>query len=89
MTVKDALKMADVAIDALSMIRGLTKVGGDKTASALAAVGAIVDTLQDGLAGKTSPEIIAAELDALIRRIADNDAAADAALDARFPGSQR
>ncbi len=84
-TTKQALKMAGVAIDGLAVIQGLSKVGGDKAAAALSAIGTVVETLQDGLAGKATPEVVAGDIAALVKRISDNDAAADAALAARFP----
>lgn len=81
---KEALKMAAVAIDGLELIQGMTGVGGDRAAAALRAIDKVVATLRDGIDGKTSPEIVARDLDALRAQLLDNDAEADAALKARF-----
>jgi hypothetical protein len=52
---------------------------------ALTVIGAIIDTVQDGLAGgKVSPEDAHKALDKLLHKIAANDHAADAAIAHRF-----
>lgn len=81
---KDALKMAELAIDGLELIQGLTRIGGDKAAAALRAIDKVVSTLHDGMDGKTTPDIVAHELDALRADLLNNDADADAALRERF-----
>lgn len=83
-TTKTALKMAEVAIDGLEVIQAMTKIGGDKAAAALQAIDKVVSTLRDGLDGVASPQTVVLELDALRAQLLSNDAAADAALRARF-----
>lgn len=82
--VKDALKIADVAFDALQVIQALTGVGGDKAADALAKIDRIVSAIHDGAAGKTSPEIVASDIAALAHSLELNDDAAMRRLKARF-----
>lgn len=75
----------DAVLDhGLEIIHGLTKIRGPKADIALAAIGAIVVTLRDGLSGSIAPEIIAADLTVLMKSISDDDAAADAALREKF-----
>lgn len=81
---KDALRIAGIAIDALQMIQGLTKVGGDKAAAALEAIDKVVTSVNDGVAGNTSPELVERDLDALRAELLNNDAAIDARLRERF-----
>ena len=83
-TTKKALRMAEVAIDGLEVIQGMTKVGGDKAADALRAIGAVIDVLQEGFDGKATSDDVANQLDVLRAELLNNDAAADAALKARF-----
>lgn len=84
MTTKDALRMAGLAIDGLEIIQGMTKIGGDRAAAALKAIDKVVTSLRDGLDGVASPQAVANELDALRNSLAENDAAADAALREKF-----
>ena len=84
MNTKAALQMASLAIDGLEVIQGITRIGGDTAANALAAIDKIVATLKDGLAGKASPQAVALEIDQLFAAIAGNDAAADSALRDKF-----
>lgn len=65
---KDIFKIAVVAVDGLDVIQGLTGIGGDKADASLAAIARIVRSLRDGYAGKTSPEIIASELAAIVHQ---------------------
>jgi hypothetical protein len=83
---KEALRMAGLAVDAIGMIQGYTKLGGDKAAAALKAIGAIVSAVQGGLDGKAAPDEVARDLQALYSGLEDNDAAADSALDRKFRG---
>lgn len=83
-TTKKALRMAELAIDGLEVIQGLTKLGGEKAEHALQAIGKIVDTLQSGFDGKATATDVGEMLDLLRAELLNNDAAADAALKARF-----
>jgi hypothetical protein len=65
---KDALKMSEIAISALESIQDLTTVGVDKAPDALQTIGAIVGSLLEGFAGKTTPDVVEAELHALVSR---------------------
>ena len=62
----DSLKAVEIALGTLKTIRALTRVGPDKAQDALQTIHAIIVTLQDGLAGKTTPDIVEAELRALV-----------------------
>ncbi len=84
MNTRDALRMAQLAIDSLGMIQGLTRHSGGGATAALASISHIVGTLQSGLDGKATPAEIATQLLELRERISDNDAAANAAVDAKF-----
>jgi len=81
---KDVLKVTGTVVDSLDVIQGFTGVGGPGADAALAAIGKIVGMLQEGLAGKTSPEIVAADLrewrahlDVLTNAIDDKNAEID------------
>jgi hypothetical protein len=63
---QDALKATEIAIGTLRTIQALTRVGPDKAQDALLTINAIVDVLQEGLDGRTSPEVVEAELQALV-----------------------
>lgn len=85
---KDALKMASLAIDSLETIQRLTQFGGGGATAALASISHLVGILQHGLEGKATPLDVYREIGALRARIGDNDAAADAALAAKFDTSE-
>ena len=87
MNIKDALRMAALGVDGLQLIQNLTSVGGDKAEAALKAIDAIVQSLQDGFDGTTTPDVVATELDVLRTRLAQNDEAALARLRERFDTS--
>lgn len=84
MKAKDALQAVVIAIDGLQVIQGMTRLGGDKAAAALAAIDKVVASLKDGLDGKASPQAVSGEIDQLFAELVGNDQAADAALKARF-----
>lgn len=65
---KDALKMREIAVNALESIQDLTTVGVDRAPDALQTIGLIVGSLLEGFAGKTTPDIVEAELRALASR---------------------
>lgn len=83
-TTKEALRMAGLAIDALELIQGYTKLGGSKAAVALKTIDAIVTTVRDGLDGKATPDEVAHDLQVLYVGLEANDATADTALDRKF-----
>jgi hypothetical protein len=66
----DVSQMFMATNDALKMLRALTAVEPDKTQDALQLIATIVDSLQEGFDGKTTPEIVEAELKALTTRAA-------------------
>lgn len=68
MTTRDALKVAELTLDGLEILKGLAPVGS--------AIARVVETLLDGAHGKASPQAVAGELDELRTAIAANDAAA-------------
>jgi hypothetical protein len=65
MSANDVLRATEIAIDALKMIQALTRVGPDKALDALQTISAIIATVQEGLDGKTTPDVVEAELKAL------------------------
>ena len=71
--------------DALVKIQAMTSIGGPMAASALKAAGMMIGVLREGIAGNVDPDTTLKELDMLTASIADNDQAADDALDAKFP----
>lgn len=75
----DLAEYAEPVIRALQLVQSLTGVGGSGAAAALAAAGAIIKTLEDGIAGQLSAADILAELDKLAPGEAADDAAAAAA----------
>lgn len=81
----DFAKYADPIIRALELVQSLTGAGGPAAAEALAAAGAVIHTLEAGVAAQLSAEDILAELDKLAPGEAADDAAAEAAIAAKFP----
>jgi hypothetical protein len=73
MNPEDFLRARDIAIGTLRTIQALTQVGPDKAQDALQTINAVIDTLHDGLDGKTPLDIVEAELKALVSLI-ENDA---------------
>lgn len=84
MNAKQALHAAAAVLDALPLIASMTHVGGDKAPAALASIGAALGALSDGLTGAARPEDVLAKIAKLRAALASNDAAADAALKAKF-----
>jgi hypothetical protein len=80
---KDGLTMAGVALDAVELIAKVINAGGPADAI-VAGIRALLVAVRDGIDGKTSPEVVMAQIDALRSELASNDAGADAALDKRF-----
>lgn len=62
----DIERAREIAIGSLRIIQALTRVGPDKAQDALQTIAAIIVTVQDGLDGSSSPEIVEAELQALV-----------------------
>lgn len=84
MTTKAALQMFGVVIDGLDVIQGITRVGGMDATKALATIGKVVSTLQEGMNGRASAQAVSAEIDQLFVDLAQNDASADEALKEKF-----
>jgi hypothetical protein len=68
---QDVLRMTEIAVKTLKTIQALTQVVPDKAQDALLTINAIIRTLQDGLDGKTTPDIVEAELNALTSSVDD------------------
>lgn len=81
----DLAKYADPVIRALELVQSLTGVGGPPAAEALVAIAAVLHTLEAGAAANLRSADILAELDKVAPGEAADDAAAEAALDAKFP----
>lgn len=87
MNQRDVVKMIDAALRGLEVIQKLTNVGGVKAEGVVAAIRGVTKAISEGFDGKTSPEIVLAELEAFAASIANNDAAADAELANKFRGA--
>lgn len=84
MNAREGLTMAGVALDAVELIDKLVHAGGPAEAIVEGLKGLLV-SLRDGVAGKTSPQVVMSHLDSLQHKLAEQDAAADAELAGRFP----
>jgi len=84
-----SLDLLAVAVRSLDTIGELAKSkllsGASDHAEALTTIVRIVETIRDGFSGKLDPARIEAEIDRVREAMASNDAAADAALDRKFP----
>lgn len=84
----DLAKYADPVLRALELVQSLTGIGGAGAATALQVAGAVLKTLETGVASQLSASDILAELDRLAPGEAADDAAAKAANQAeldRYP----
>ncbi len=81
---RNALTMASVALDGLDFIELLTHVGGDKAEAALKLARSTITALKEGFAGKTDPQLVLAQIQAMHEAIRIDDAAADQALHDKF-----
>lgn len=87
MKARDALKVADIALDALDGLERLTHIGGDGAVAALAAIRGIVHSLQEAAGGKITPQAALSQIEALTQALLANDAGADAAVGTKFGGT--
>lgn len=75
----DLTTYADPVLRALELVQSLTGIGGPGAATALQVAGAVLHTLETGVAAQLSAADILAELDKLApAEAADDKAAADA-----------
>jgi len=81
---RDALKMGEALIEGLATIQKLTQIGGDRTGEALTAISLVIETLEEGFSGKTSPDVVMAQLKAHQDALAAGDAAAQKAIHDQF-----
>jgi hypothetical protein len=85
----EAFDMAELAVDGLNAIA--MAAGGATAATAggvLTVVRVILATLEEGFAGKITPERVREELEKLRSNMATNDADADKALEDKFKGDE-
>lgn len=81
--------LLDIAVNTLDAISKLTKnVTDDRAVAILKAISAVVDTAQNGFAGKVTPAEVKKSFASFTDGLADNDAAAEKALKDKFPDSQ-
>lgn len=86
MTVTEIFSLVVYALDA---IKKLVKDPALSEADDLAhAIAGIFDAVDNAVVGEVTPEIAQAQIRGLIEAIKSNDAAADKALDAKFPSSR-
>ena len=83
---KDALKMLDATVEGLETIQKLTNVGGSRAGEALTAISLVIEVLLEGFAGKTSPDVVRAQLKTHLDAISAGDDAAQKAIHDRFDG---
>jgi len=62
----DRIRAIEIAVDTLPAIQALTRVSPDKAQDALQTICSIIETLQEGIDGRTSPEVVQAEIAAFI-----------------------
>ena len=84
---RDGASMAKIAVHALELIQGITNIGGAPAVATLALIKGITNAVQDGFNGKTSPEVVLAELEAFRHSLAIRDADKDRKLERRFDTS--
>lgn len=86
-------RLITAALHGLDVIGSIARsVGGDKgskAANAMTAIGAIVESVQAGFAREIDPAAVLKQIEEALAELeadlASNDAAANAALDAKFP----
>ena len=81
----DLGKYGEPVIRALELIQSFTGLGGVAAAEGLSAVHAVMHTLEQGVSDQLSAAAILASLDELAPGEAADDAAAQAAIAAKFP----
>lgn len=81
----DLATYGEPIVRALELIQSLTGLGGAAAAESLAAVHAVMQTLEQGVADKLDAAGILAELDKLAPGEAADDLAAQAAILAKYP----
>lgn len=81
----DIGKYGEPVVRALELIQSLTGLGGVAAAEGLAAVHAVMQTLEQGVADQLDAAAILAELDKLAPGEAADDLAAQAAILAKYP----
>ncbi len=85
-TVKiDLAKYGDPVLRALELIQSLTGLGGPAAAEALQVAGAVLHTLETGVAANLTADDILADLDKLAPGEAADDVAAQDAISKRWP----
>lgn len=86
MDAKDVLRTTMVVIDALDTLQMVARTYTDRPDDALQTIDVMIESLRDGLAGRTTPDVLAAEVRALLEQIA-NEHPTRPTLDSKFdPG---
>ena len=75
LTIKDAFKMGELAVEAIEIIHGLAAVGDT------GAIAKLVSGLRDGFQGKTTPEIVQRDLETFRQMFSQLPATNDAIID--------
>lgn len=84
--VKDALAIIEPALAVIAVAQAATGIGGVTAERAVSVIRAALKSFEDAATGAATRERALAGLAALQAALASSDAAADAALEARFPG---
>ena len=84
-----ATAIVSLVLYAFDQVRALVKNPSLDAADDIThAIAAIFDAVDNAASGRVTPEIAQAQIRGLIEAIKSNDAAADEALDAKFPSSR-
>ena len=84
-----AAAIVSLVLEGFDAIRQLVKNPALDAADDIThAIAAIFDAVDNAASGRVTPEIAQAQIRGLIEAIKSNDAAADAALDHKFPSSK-
>lgn len=84
MNVMRWIDLGETIVGALQAIEKITHVGGPKADEALAAIKAVLEALEDGFKGDSTPHEVLARIDALHASLKSNDESADADLARKF-----
>ena len=86
--VRGVVRLIEPALAVIAVAQAAIGVGGDSAETAIKAIRAALRSFEDVAAGAVTEAQALASLDELRRGLASNDAAADAALEARFSGKE-
>jgi hypothetical protein len=83
--VKKGLELAQVCASAIEIIHQIIKTRPGKDSDLVSMIGKIVTNVREAISGERTVASVQADLEKLKTDLAKNDAAADAAVDDKFP----